>query len=88
MRLQNYLRSFLLVLVVFTAQFIVAQTTIQGRVMDKNTKNHLPELLSLLKEPRNGTTADIDGNYTLTVAPENIHWLFHTFRTQRNAYRM
>ena len=69
MRLQNYLRSFLLVLVVVTAQSIVAQTTIQGHVMDKKLKEPLTGAAILIEGTTNGTTADIDGNYTLTAAP-------------------
>ena len=68
MRLQNYLRSFLLVLVVVTAQLIVAQTTIQGHVMDKKLKEPLTGAAILIEGTTNGTTAVTD----YSTLPEGI----------------
>ncbi len=46
-----------------------AQTLIKGRVMDKKYKEPLTGAAILVEGTTNGTTADIDGNYQLTVVP-------------------
>jgi TonB-dependent receptor len=69
MRLQNFFRSLLLVLAVTISQIVLSQTAIKGLVMDKKYKEPLTGAAILIEGTTNGTTADIDGNYLLNVAP-------------------
>src|SRR5574344_1981982 len=69
MRLHFFYRSLIVLLFSIFAQNILAQTAIQGIVMDKKYKEPLTGAAILIEGTTNGTTADIDGNYTLNVNP-------------------
>lgn len=57
-----------LVLIVFHTFSFVSQT-IKGKVIDADTKQAVPFAFIGINNSNNGTTADIDGNFTLTVEP-------------------
>jgi len=69
MRLNFFYRSLIVLLFSIFAQITFAQTGIQGIVMDKKYKEPLTGAAILIEGTTNGTTADIDGNYTLNVNP-------------------
>ncbi|MBK8344528.1 MAG: carboxypeptidase-like regulatory domain-containing protein [Bacteroidetes bacterium] len=46
---------------------VFAQTTISGSIRD-NKKNALPGANIFLKDTYDGTTSDVDGNYTFTTS--------------------
>ena len=66
---------------------ILAQTSIQGIVMDKNYKEPLTGASILIEGTTNGTTADIDGNYTLNVNPGKYTLIisYVSYKTQKIA---
>lgn len=43
--------------------------TIRGKIIDEDTKQPLPFAFVGINNSNNGTTADIDGNFTLTIEP-------------------
>ncbi len=69
MKLEKLYHSLLLLIVLFSSQLLCSQTAIQGRIMDKKSNEPLTGAAVLIEGTTNGTTADIDGNYTLNVAP-------------------
>lgn len=69
MRLHFFNRSLIVLLFSIFAQITFAQAGIQGKVMDKKYKEPLTGAAILIEGTTNGTTADIDGNYTLNVNP-------------------
>lgn len=69
MKLQTFFRSLLIVLLTVSAFAVQAQTQIKGQITDKKLKEPLTGASVLIEGTTNGTTADIDGNYSLNVAP-------------------
>lgn len=69
MKLEKLYHTLLLLIVLFSSQLICSQTAIQGRILDKKSNEPLTGAAVLIEGTTNGTTADIDGNYTLNVAP-------------------
>jgi hypothetical protein len=53
----------------FLSTILMAQSSIEGRVMDKKFKEPLTGAAILIEGTTNGTTADIDGNFKLSVSP-------------------
>lgn len=79
------MRSFLFFLVILITLNTVAQSGIQGRVMDKKYKEPLTGAAILIEGTTNGTTADIEGNYTLNALPGKYTLVisYVSFTTQR-----
>ncbi|MBP1677020.1 MAG: putative TonB-dependent receptor [Bacteroidetes bacterium] len=69
MKLFSNFRFLLPAMFVLLAYPVVAQTVVQGRITDKKYKEPLTGAAIMVEGTTNGTTADIDGNYTLNVAP-------------------
>ena len=69
MKLEKLYHSLFLLIALLFSQLAFSQTVIQGRVLDKKSKEALTGAAVLIEGTTNGTTADIDGNYTLNVAP-------------------
>ncbi len=59
-------KIFTLTICLVVAQFLNAQTTISGTIID-NKKNTLPGANVLIQDTYDGTTSDIDGKYTFTT---------------------
>lgn len=87
MRLHFFYRSLIVLLFSIFAQNILAQTAIQGIVMDKKYKEPLTGAAILIEGTTNGTTADIDGNYTLNVNPGKYTLIisYVSYKTQKIA---
>ena len=69
--IQN-LKKLLLLICVFSAHAIYAQTTtISGTVTDSSDSMSLPGVNVLEKGTSNGAVTDFDGNYTIEVSDEN-----------------
>lgn len=88
MRQFKKLRSFILVLVVLTAQIALSQSAIKGVVIDKKYKEPLTGAAIMIQGTTNGTTADIDGNYEIKVAPGKytivVSYVSYTSQTIQN----
>lgn len=85
MRTYLSFRIFILFIFVFVIEIANAQSFIKGRVMDKKYNEPLTGAAILVEGTTNGTTADIDGNYTLTV-PTGKYTLqisYVSYNTQR-----
>lgn len=67
MNIQIFYRLLTVVFMALSFQFVIAQTSIQGVVMDKKYNEPLTGAAILIEGTTNGTTADIDGKYNLTV---------------------
>lgn len=69
MKLFRIFRSLLPALFVVMAFSVTAQSSVKGRITDKKYKEPLTGATVMVEGSTKGTTADIDGNYTLNVAP-------------------
>lgn len=69
MKIRNSIHSIFLISLFFLSPVLLAQGSIEGRVMDKKYKEPLTGAAILIEGTTNGTTADIDGNFKLTVNP-------------------
>ena len=67
MKIQTIYRLLTVVVMALSVQVIIAQTSIQGLVMDKKYNEPLTGAAILIEGTTNGTTADIDGKFNLTV---------------------
>jgi len=61
------LTKFILSLFFILQTFNFVSQTIKGKVTDENTKQPVPFAFIGINNSNNGTTADIDGNFTLTI---------------------
>jgi len=66
---QNFFRSLLFVAIVMFSQFTHSQSVIKGKVLDKTYKEPLTGATIMIEGTSKGTTANIDGDYELKVAP-------------------
>lgn len=66
---QNFFRSLLFIAIVMFSQFTHSQSVIKGKVLDKTYKEPLTGATIMIEGTSMGTTANIDGDYELKVAP-------------------
>ena len=85
MKVEKLYRSLLLLIVFILSQLVCSQTVIQGRIVDKKNSEPLTGAAVLIEGTTIGTTADIDGNYTLKVTPGSYSLVisYVSYTTQR-----
>ena len=69
------MRKLYLIILLLTVQLSMAQTgkvTVSGTVADQQDGAALPGVSILEKGTNNGTTSDVSGNYSISVAPDAI----------------
>ena len=66
----------------------MAQSSIEGRVMDKKFKEPLTGAAILIEGTTNGTTADIDGNFKLSVSPGKYTLVVSMYHTPHSEFKM
>lgn len=79
------LRLFILTLFITTISFAQSKGTISGVITDKNSNNEtLPFATVLIKGTKINTTTDIDGKYTISIAPGSyiIQYSFVGYETK------
>jgi len=69
-------RLAILTLGLFLPGFIVAQSTITGKITDKGDGSPLPGVNILVKGATNGTISDVEGTFSLSVQGENPTLVF------------
>lgn len=76
---------FILIVFASLVQLIDAQSSIRGVIMDKKYKEPLTGAAVMIEGTTYGTTADIDGNYSLTVQPGKYTLIvsYVSYTTQR-----
>jgi iron complex outermembrane receptor protein len=67
---KNKLTSALTVIGLFCVNLLLAQSTISGTVLDAETNQSIPGANIVIVGTNDGTTADFDGNFTLTTNQE------------------
>jgi len=67
---KNKLTTALTVFGLFCVNLLLAQTTISGTVLDAETNQSIPGANVIIQGTTVGTTADFDGNFTLTTTQE------------------
>ena len=67
---KNKLTTALTVFGLFCVNLLLAQTTISGTVLDAETNQSIPGANVVIQGTTVGTTADFDGNFTLTTTQE------------------
>ncbi|MDX9747780.1 MAG: outer membrane beta-barrel protein [Paludibacter sp.] len=74
-----------LFLLLFATLVIHAQTVIKGTVMDRKYNEPLTGAAILVEGTSNGTTADIDGNFEIKVAPGTYNLIvsYVSYKTQK-----
>lgn len=72
----KYLHNILLLISFFSFQLATAQTTISGRVVDAETNEWLVGVV-ISSSQLNGTTTDMDGQYTITASGDEVELTFH-----------
>lgn len=58
-------------LFLFSAQWLLAQTNVSGRITDAKSGAAIPNVSVLIKGTPTGTTTDNNGNYRITVPPNS-----------------
>lgn len=58
-------------MLMFSTNALYAQTQIQGVVVDAETRETLPGVNIQIKNTLRGTATDMDGNFTLTIQPDD-----------------
>ena len=72
------LRLFILTLFITTLSFAQSKSTISGVITDKDSNNEtLPFANVFVKGTKINTTTDIDGKYTINIAPGNYTFSSH-----------
>ncbi len=69
--MKNYytiIKQCLLFVIMLSSASVFAQRTVTGKVVDGNDNSGIPGVNILEKGTSNGTTTDIDGNYTISVS--------------------
>ena len=66
---QNFFRSLLFVVITLFTQLAFSQSVIKGKILDKTYKEPLTGATVMIEGTSKGTTANIDGDYELKVAP-------------------
>ena len=67
---KNKLTTALTVIGLFCVNLLLAQSTISGTVLDAETNQSIPGANIVIVGTNVGTTADFDGNFTLTTNQE------------------
>ncbi|HOL29301.1 MAG TPA: carboxypeptidase-like regulatory domain-containing protein, partial [Paludibacteraceae bacterium] len=66
MKKTSVLRSVAIILATFFSSLLFAQSAIEGKVLDKKTKEPLVGASILIEGTSRGTTTDIDGNFKIS----------------------
>ncbi|GGA79753.1 TonB-dependent receptor [Flavobacterium palustre] len=85
------LRLFILTLFITTISFAQSKGTISGVITDKNSNNEtLPFATVLIKGTKINTTTDIDGKYTINIAPGSytVQFSFVGYETKEVAVKV
>ena len=71
------------ILLLFTS-ISFSQTTITGTITDKNTGEKIPSV-SISSSTKNGTTSDLNGNYSIEVTGKNqfLTFTYLGYKTQK-----
>ncbi|MDG2108906.1 MAG: TonB-dependent receptor [Flavobacteriaceae bacterium] len=70
MKTKNKLFKGLLTMLILSANLILAQTTITGKVVDSENQEAIPGANIIVVGSNTGTVADFDGNFTLNTSAE------------------
>ncbi len=70
MKTKTLFKGIILMSAMLLLNFIQAQTTINGSVVDEETNQPLPGVNIVVKGTYTGVSADFDGNFTITTEEE------------------
>ena len=70
MKTKNVLKKGFFLLLFFSANLILAQTSIKGKVVDAQNQESIPGANIIVVGSNTGAVADFDGNFTLNTSSE------------------
>ena len=65
-------KVYLILILLLSTVFLAAQTTVEGTVYSADTHETLPGVTVMVKGTAQGTTTDLDGKFSLEVAPDAV----------------